>query len=97
MRSQTDAYVTPRLLGFAYYDDTSATGNHVTIQLIKMAADGSELKPIMTVDSDKSSVTANGKPFHAAMPFTDQYDPINYAYYIRVDITRNSPTANETL
>src|SRR5260221_3368626 len=88
---------TPQLLGFAYYDDTSVASNHITVQLIKMAADGSELKSIVTVDSDKASVTTNGKPFHTALPFTNQYDPINYAYYIRIDIARNSPAANETI
>ena len=88
---------TPRLLGFAYYDDTSTAGNHVTVQLIKMAADGSELTSFVTVDSDKASVTKNGRPFHTALSFTNQYDPINYAYYIRIDIARNSPGANETI
>jgi hypothetical protein len=88
---------TPRLLGFAFYDDTSVPGNHVTVQLMKMAADGSELTSIVTVDSDKASVTANGKASHTAHEFTDQYDPINCAYYIRIDIARNSPTANEII
>lgn len=88
---------TPRLLGFAYYDDRHDAGNHVTVQLIKMAADGSELVSIVTVDSRAGPVSSNGKSSHTAHDFADQYDPINFAYYVRIDITRNSLSANETI
>lgn len=88
---------TPRLLGFGYYDDRHDAGNHVTVQLIKMAADGSELISIVTVDSRTGPASSNGKASHTAHEFSDQYDPVNFAYYVRIDITRNSLTANETI
>ena len=51
---------------------------------------------VVTVDSDHGPVAANGNANHVLREFTDNYDPINYAYYIRIDISRNSTSANET-
>jgi len=88
---------TPSVLGLLYYDDTSATGNHVTVQLIKMAMDTGAIASIITVDSNNGPVSSQGKASHVAHEFTDTYDPKNFAYYLRIDITRNSATANETV
>src|SRR6266436_5038766 len=43
---------TPSVLGLLYYDDTRAAGNHVTVQLIKMAMDTGALTSIVTIDSN---------------------------------------------
>jgi hypothetical protein len=88
---------TPSILGLTYYDDTSAAGNHVTVQFIKMAMDTGAITSIVTVDSKPGPVSKNGKASLVAHEFTDKYDPTNYAYYLRIDIIRNSPTANETV
>jgi hypothetical protein len=87
----------PSILGLLYYDDSSAAGNHVTVQLIKMAMDTGAITTIVTVDSDTGPVSSQGKANHTVHDFRDQYDPKNFAYYLRIDIIRNSPTANETV
>ncbi len=88
---------TPNLLGFVFYDDTSTPGNHVTVQLIKMVMDAGTITSLVTVDSDTTPKTSNGKASHTIQEFTDKYDPTNFAYYLRIDVIRNSPTANETI
>ncbi len=88
---------TPSIIGMVYYDDSPVAGNHVTAQLIKMAMDTGAITSIVTIDSDKGPGTSQGKANHVAHEFTDTYDPTNFAYYIRIDIIRNSLTANETL
>ena len=88
---------TPSVLGLLYYDDSSAAGNHVTVQLIKMAMDTGAITSIVTVDSNNGPVSSQGKANHTAHEFTDHYDPKNFAYYLRIDIIRNSLTANETV
>ena len=88
---------TPSILGLVYYDDTSAPGNRVTVQLIKMEVDTGAITSIVTVDSDPGPVSANGKANHIAHEFHDNYDPTNFAYYLRIDIYRNSLKANETV
>jgi hypothetical protein len=88
---------TPSIIGLVYYDDSPAAGNHVTVQLIKMAMDTGLITSIVTIDSDKGPGTSQGKANHVAHEFTDTYDPTNFAYYIRIDVIRNSLTANETV
>jgi hypothetical protein len=87
---------TPSILALVYYDDTSAAGNHVTAQLIKMYMGNGSIASIATVDSDNGPVSGNGNANYVVREFTDNYDPTNYAYYIRIDIVRNSTAANET-
>lgn len=87
---------TPSVIGLVYYDDASAAGNHVTVQLIKMAMDTGGITSIVTIDSDHGPGTSQGKSSHIAHEFTDNYDPTHFAYYIRIDIIRSSLTANET-
>ena len=88
---------TPTTFGFTYYDDTSARGNHVTAQLIKMDIFTGLITRILTVDSDNGSVSTLGNANTVGHEFIDNYDPRNFAYYIRIDIIRNTPTANETV
>jgi hypothetical protein len=88
---------TPSVLGLTYYDDTSARGNHVTVQFIKMALDTGAITSIVTVDSNHGPVSTHGKASLTAHEFTDTYDPTHFAYYLRVDVIRNSTTANETV
>ena len=88
---------TPTLLGLTYYDDSRATGNHVVAQLIKMDISTGLITPVVKVDSDSGEVSKNGKANLVPHTFVDTYDPKNYAYYIRIDIVRNTPTANETV
>jgi len=87
---------TPSILALVYYDDTSASGNHVTAQLIKMYMGNGLISSIVTVDSDHGPVSVNGNANYVLREFTDNYDPNDYAYYIRIDISRSSITANET-
>jgi len=87
----------PSILGLTYYDDTSAAGNHVTVQLIKMGMDTGGITSIVTVDSNNGPVSANGKAGLVAHEFTDTYDPTNFAYYLRIDVVRNSRLPNETV
>jgi hypothetical protein len=87
----------PSIIGLVYYDDSSAPGNHVTAQLIKMAMDTGAITSIVTIDSDKGPGTSRGKAHGFIQEFNDSYDPTNFAYYIRIDIMRNSTTANETV
>jgi hypothetical protein len=88
---------TPSVLGLTYYDDTSAAGNHVTVQLIKMDMGTGGIASIVTVDSNNGSVTANGKASLTGHEFNDTFDPKNFAYYLRIDVIRNSRNANETV
>ena len=93
---------TPTSIAIQYYDDTAAAGNHVTAQFIKMSlgnATGSGLiKSIATVDSDVLAVpTTGGNSRGNIRTFTHAYDPKGNSYYIRVDISRNNPAANETI
>src|SRR5438132_10689130 len=85
---------TPALLGLTYYDDTSAAGNHVTVMFIKMAMDTGLISRIVTVDSNRGPVSSNGNANLVGQEFTDNYDPTNFAYYLRIDVLRNSTTAN---
>ena len=87
---------TPSVLGLTYYDDSSVAGNHVTDQLINMEQGTGALTSIVTIDSNSGSVTSGGKAGRVAHEFRDNYDPKNFAYYLRIDIIRNSTTANET-
>jgi hypothetical protein len=87
---------TPSIVGLTYYDDTSAAGNHVTVQLIKMEMEMGTITSIVTADSNSGALSKNGKGSGVVHEFTDKYDPVNCAYYLRIDIIRNSPTANET-
>jgi hypothetical protein len=87
----------PTLLGLVYYDDSRDAGNHVTAQLIKMDISTGAITPLVKVDSDSGAVSANGKANLVPHTFTENYDFKNFAYYIRVDIARNTPTANETV
>ena len=92
---------TPRSIAIQYYDDSAARGNHVRAQFIEMAlgnAVGSGLiKSVVTVDTDLNGVTTSaGNSKGAIRTFVHSYDPKGNAYYIRVDITRNNTTANET-
>ena len=52
---------------------------------------------IVTVDSNRGAVSINGNANLVAQEFTDNYDPTNFAYYLRIDVLRNSTTANETV
>ena len=88
---------TPSILGFVYYDDTSAAGNHVTVGLIKMVMDTGLITSIVTVDSDSGPVSSGGNANHVAHEFADTYDPTHFAYYLRIDVIRKSTTANETI
>jgi hypothetical protein len=86
---------TPSILGFTFYDDSTAAGNHVTVQLIKMDMQFGRITSVVTLDSKPGPATKNGQATGRIKEFTDNYDPTNFAYYIRVDIVRNSATANE--
>jgi hypothetical protein len=88
---------TPAILGLVYYDDTIIAGNHVSAQLIKMDLFSGGITPVARVDSDGGPMSVNGRSNGIIQEFTNQYDPVNFAYYIRVDITRNTATANETV
>ena len=88
--------ITPSVLGLTYYDDSSVAGNHVTVQIMKMEQGTGALASIVTIDSNNGSVTSGGKAGRVAHEFRDNYDPKNFAYYLRIDIIRNSTTANET-
>jgi len=88
----------PTVLGMTYYDDTAAVGNHVSVQFIKMEIGTGALTKIVTIDSDiAASITSHGNASLIGQEFEDAYDPKNFAYYSRIDIIRNSPTANETI
>ena len=87
----------PRLLGLTYYDDSRAAGNHVTAQLIKMDMSTGAITPVVKVDSDDGPVSKDGKANLVPHTFAENYDFKNFAYYIRIDIARNLPTANETV
>jgi hypothetical protein len=52
---------------------------------------------IVTIDSNNGSVSANGKASLTGHEFEDTFDPKNFAYYLRIDVVRNSRTANETV
>ncbi len=87
----------PRLLGITYYDDSGRPGNHVTAQLIKMDLSTGLITTVVKVDSDSGAVSANGKANLVPKTFTENYDFKNFAYYIRIDVVRNTPSANETI
>lgn len=87
----------PTLIGITYYDDSRVAGNHVTAQLIKMDLSTGLITPVVKVDSESGAVSANGKATLVPHEFTENYDFKNFAYYIRIDIVRNTPTANETI
>jgi hypothetical protein len=89
--------LTPSILGLMYYDDARATGNHVTVQLIKMEIGTGAITSIRTVDSDAGPVSTQGKANGTIHEFTDTFDPTNFAYYLRIDVIRNSTAANETV
>jgi hypothetical protein len=93
---------TPTSIAIQYYDDTAAPGNHVTAQLIEMslgnAAGAGLIKSVATVDSDVlAGPTSGGNSKGTIKTFSHAYQPKGNAYYIRVDIFRSSPTANETV
>lgn len=92
---------TPTSIAVQYYDDSAAPGNHVTAQFIEMSlgnASGAGLiKRIASVDSDVAGPTTGGNSRGAISTFSHAYEPKSNAYYIRVDITRNNPVANETI
>jgi hypothetical protein len=85
----------PHVLGVTYYDDTSSPGNHVSVQLIKMEVGTGTITSIVTAHSKSSPVSTNGKAATTAQEFTDTYNPNDFAYYLRIDLVRNSPAANE--
>ena len=87
----------PTLLGLVYYDDTRDPGNHVTAQLIKMDISTGLITQLVLVDSDGGVVSTGGNANLTPHTFTENYDFKNFAYYIRIDIARNTPTANETV
>jgi hypothetical protein len=62
-----------------------------------MAMDTGAITSIVTVDSKPGPLSAHGKASHTAHEFTDTYDPTNFAYFLRIDVIRNSTTANETV
>jgi hypothetical protein len=93
----TDPGFKPTLLGITYYDDSRVAGNHVTAQLIKMDISTGMITTVVKVDSESGSVSANGKASLVPKTFVENYDFKNFAYYIRIDIIRNTPTANETI
>ena len=93
---------TPRSIAIQYYDDTAAAGNHVTAQFIRMSlgnAVGSGLiQSVATVDSDVlATPTSGGNSKGNIRTFNHAYDPKGNAYYIRVDVSRNNLSANETI
>jgi hypothetical protein len=92
---------TPTSIAIQYYDDSAASGNHVTAQFIEMSlgnASGAGLiKSVATLDSDVAGPTTGGNSRGAISTFTHAYEPKGNAYYIRVDIVRNNPAANETI
>ena len=51
-----------------------------------MEVDTGAITSIVTVDSDPGPVSANGKANDIAHEFHDNYDPTNFAYYLRIDI-----------
>jgi hypothetical protein len=92
---------TPTSLAIQYYDDSAARGNHVTAQFIEMSlgnAGGAGLiKSVAIIDSDVAGPTTGGNSRGVISTFSHAYEPKGNAYYIRVDITRNNPAANETI
>jgi hypothetical protein len=87
----------PSIVGLTYYDDSPSADHHVTVQLIKMAIDTGAITRLVTADSNRGPVSSGGKANHTAQEFTDTYDPKNFAYYLRIDVIRKSPTANVTV
>ena len=93
---------TPTSIAIQFYDDSAAPGNHVTAQFIEMSlgnASGAGLiKSVATVDSDVlATPTTGGNSKGAIRTFNHAYEPKGNAYYIRVDVARNNPAANETI
>ena len=86
---------TPNRVMLTHYDDTTASGNHVTVQFIKMAKSTGLITSIATADSDRARLSKDGNAEIAGALFNITYDPIRFAYYLRIDIVRSSPTANE--
>ena len=89
---------TPRLLVLEFLDAVPRkdTRNGVSAQLIKMAMLDGGIRSIVTVFSNNAQTPQNqGKASRAGLSFTDNYDSINFAYYIRVDIMRSAATTNE--
>jgi len=85
----------PDVIGITYYDDTSSPGNHVSVQLIKMEIGTGAITSIVTAHSKGRPVSTQGKAGSSAQEFKDTYNPNDFAYYLRIDLVRNSPTANE--
>jgi hypothetical protein len=88
----------PALLVLDFLDDVPRkdSRNGVTAQLIKMSMLDGSIRPVITVFSNNAQTPTNqGKASVTGMSFNDSYDPINFAYYIRIDIMRSSATTNE--
>jgi hypothetical protein len=62
-----------------------------------MGMDTGGITSIVTVDSNNGPVSTNGNASLTAHEFKDTYDPTNFAYYLRIDVIRNSRNANETV
>jgi len=88
----------PALLLLDFLDDVPRkdSRNGVTAQLIKMSMLDGSIRSIVTIFSNNAQTPTNqGKASQTGMSFSDSYDPINFAYYIRIDIMRSSATTNE--
>jgi hypothetical protein len=93
---------TPTTIAMQIYDDSDAAGNHITAQLIEMSVDkdigGGLIKSVATVSSVvPTGPTTGGNAERRGHVFHHAYEPKSNAYYIRVDISRNNPDANETI
>ena len=89
---------TPALLQLDFLDDVPRkdSRNGVTAQLIKMSMLDGSIRPVITVSSNNAQTPQNqGKASVAGLSFNDSYDPIRFAYYIRIDIMRSAVTTNE--
>lgn len=90
--------ISSNTLRLTYFDgDSGIGGNHVTATLTRLAYSDGTLSTISgaTVDSGNGTCST-GIQTNCAATFTHTFDFDNYAYYVRVDITRSSTSVVET-
>jgi hypothetical protein len=93
----------PGTLEILYADDDNTAGNNVAAQYIKMNKTTGTLTTIVTTDTDQSSPPASTFCTQSLGPnicrntFTDTVSTSTNFYYVRIDISRNSTSANEIL
>jgi hypothetical protein len=95
-----DLGFTPTKIGIVYYDDSGIADNNVNAQLVEMDMTTGLITSISgaSVNSDSGSITSGGNAATIiSSAFVHTYSPSTKAYYIRVDIIRNTTSAEEKL